>query len=59
MADSLLQDSSIGNTESQRAQSFGSRPSSVTSVPLCFKILPAAKQVRGINANWRGLGYGG
>jgi hypothetical protein len=58
MADSLLQDSSIGNTESQRAQSFASRPSSVTSVPRCFKIHPEAKQVPAIKANGRGLGYG-
>jgi hypothetical protein len=58
MADSLLQDSSIGNTESQRTQSFGCRPFSVPSVPLCFKIHPEAKQVPAIKANGRGLGYG-
>jgi nitrite reductase (cytochrome c-552) len=46
MPKNFLLDSRRGNTESQRGQRFGSRPFSVTSVPLCFKTLPTFEPQR-------------
>ncbi len=59
MVNSLLTRSRRGNTEAQRAQSFGSRLSSVTSVPLCFNLSLNAKLEQAIKANLRGLCYDG
>ena len=45
------------NTEPRWTQSIESHYFSVNSVPPCFK--PSAKLEQALNANLRGLGYGG